>query len=96
MRYIVLLFILMIDVYGDKQIDRCKQDLINITHFYYLAIQMNHTQKYEESIKFYKRSSDASYLALESCKDKENFDFRPMYDYIIRSEEKIYEIESLD
>ncbi len=71
----------------------CKQDLNNIVSFYYTAEKELDMKEYKNAIVNFQKSSEASYLALESCEKESNYDFNHSYNYIIASENKIQKIK---
>ena len=71
----------------------CKQDLENIVQFYYTAEKELDIKEYKNAIVNFQKSSESSYLALDSCAKESNYDFNHSYNYIIASENKIQKIK---
>ncbi len=70
----------------------CETDMLNITKYYREGENFYHKEKYNNAINSFQKSHHASNLALESCSKNKDFDFNMMYNYIVESENRIYQI----
>ncbi len=71
----------------------CQEDLDSMIVHFYSGERAYNEKDYNKAMTKFQISKNASYSALESCAENNNYDFNLMYNYILGSENKMYEIE---
>ena len=92
LKVVALFFTLVLIVHAQYDENRCISDIKKMTYTYRLAEEFYNKKNYKKSIEKFQSSYKNSHLALKSCAEKPDYDFNLMYNYIIESENRIYQI----
>jgi len=95
MKTFILFFIfLSFSLYANGVENSCKTDLNNMTKFYTQGKNLSYKKEDSLAKENFFKSVESANSALISCQDSLNFDFNPLYDYIVSGEENINRLEN--
>lgn len=70
----------------------CTLSIKNMTYNYRMAEILYNQKDYKKSIEKFQLSLKNANLGVLSCEGEANYDFNLMYNYIVESENRIYQI----
>lgn len=80
---------------GSNLSTTCTDSIDKMMKHNYLAQDLLLQQEYDASRLNFSNSIDYANIALENCKDLQNYDFNLMYSFILHSEDQINNIYNL-
>ena len=69
--------------------DSCEKDMSEMFSSYYQAQKAQRLGETKEALVGYENSISSSYMALQNCQDKPEYDYEIMYGFILESEKAI-------
>ena len=95
LKLLIIVIFMTTLLHANNPIKICHSDMNNMIRSYHSAEKFEHEKNYAQALEGFMKSNVYSHAALESCENSPNFDFNVMYDYIIASVNKIYEIHEV-